>query len=127
VPDDAAALDCAGDCAPVGLEVQRPRPERIEVTTDVDRPTIVSVSQQALPGWTVSIDGEDADIVEVDGIFLGALVPAGEHDVVFTYHSPWLTTTVVLALIALVATIALAGGDSLSARTRTQAAGGGDR
>jgi hypothetical protein len=47
--------------------------------------------------------------------------------VVFTYHSPWLTTTVVLALIALAATIALAVGDILSARTRTQAAGGGDR
>jgi hypothetical protein len=127
VTDDAAALDCAGDCAPVGLEVQRLRPERIEVSTALDRPTLVSVSQQALPGWRLSIDGADADIVEVDGTFLGALVPAGEHEVVFTYHSPWLTTTVVLALIALAATIALAVGDILSARTRTQAAGGGDR
>jgi hypothetical protein len=127
VTDADAALDCTGDCAPVGLEVERPRPERIEVTADVDRPTLVSVAQQALPGWSLSVDGDDADIVEVDGIFLGALVPAGEHELVFTYHSPWLATTVVLSLLAVAATISLAVGATVAARTRTQAAGGGDR
>lgn len=126
VSDPSAALDCAADCDPVGLDVHRPRPERIEVSADLERPTVVSVAQQALPGWTLTVDGANAEVVEVDGIFLGALVPAGEHDIVFTYRSPWLIPTIVVSLLATAATIALLIGDMV-ARRRAQAAGGGDR
>ncbi len=127
VADASWALDCVIDCAPAGLEVRRPRPEHIEVSVDLDRPTVVNVTQQALPGWTLTIDGVDADVVEVDGIFLGALVPAGEHEIVFTYRSPWLGATVVLSLLALAATIALVVADTVQFRRRTQAAGGDNR
>ncbi len=126
VSDPSTALDCPADCDPFGLDVRRPRPERIEVSADLERPTVVSVAQQALPGWTLTVDGADAEVVEVDGIFLGALVPAGEHDIVFTYRSPWLIPTIVVSLLATAATIALLIGDMV-ARRRAQAAGGGDR
>jgi hypothetical protein len=111
----------------VGLDVRRPRPERIDLSIDLDRPTVVSVAQQALPGWTLDIDGVDADVVVVDGIFLGALVPAGQHEVVFTYRSPWLGVTLVLSLLAITATIALAVADTVQFRRRTQVAGGVNR
>jgi hypothetical protein len=127
VDDPAAVLDCADDCDPVGLDVRRPRPERIEISTDADRATLVSVSQQALPGWTLTVDGVEADVVEVDGLFLGAVVPPGEHEVVFTYESPWLTATLVLSLLAIAATIGLVVADTVQTRRRIQAAGGGDR
>jgi hypothetical protein len=127
VTDPSAALDCADDCDPVGLDVRRPRPERIEVSVDLDRQTVVSVAQQALPGWTLTVDGEQADVVEVDGIFLGARVPPGEHEIVFTYRSPWLTATIVLSLLAIAATISLAVADMVQSRRRAQVAGGGDR
>ncbi len=127
VADPSAALDCVDDCEPVGLDVRRPRPERIEVSVDVDRPTVVSVAQQALPGWTMTVDGVGADIVEVDGIFLGAVIPPGEHDIVFTYNSPWLGATLVLSLLAIAATLALVAADAAHVRRRAQAAGGGDR
>lgn len=127
VGDPSRALDCVDDCIPVGLTIQRPRPERIEVSIDLDRPTVVSVAQQALPGWTVTVDGEDADVVEVDGIFLGAAVPAGQHEIVFTYESPWLTVTIVLSLLAIAATISLAVADTVQSRRRPQVAGGSDR
>jgi hypothetical protein len=127
VTDPSGVLDCADDCDPVGLEVRRPRPERIEVSVDLDRPTVVSVAQQALPGWTVAVDGAAADVVEVDGIFLGALVPPGEHEIVFTYRSPWLTATIVLSVLAIAATISLAVTDTVRFRRRAQVEGGGDR
>ena len=127
VTDPADVLDCADDCEPIGLEIRRPRPERIEASIDLDRPTLVSVAQQALPGWTLTVDGAEADVVEVDGIFLGAIVPAGEHEIVFTYRSPWLTATIVLSLMAIAATISLAVADTVQSRRRAQAAGGGDR
>jgi hypothetical protein len=127
VTDPSAVLDCAGECAPVGLDVRRPRPERIEVSVGLDRPSVVSVSQQALPGWTLTVDGAEADVVEVDGIFLGAVVPAGDHEIVFTYRSPWLTASIVLSLLAIGATISLAVADTVRSRRAAQAAGGGDR
>jgi hypothetical protein len=127
VTDPAGVLDCADDCEPVGLELRRPRPERIEVPVALDRPTVVSVAQQALPGWTVTVDGAAADVIEVDGIFLGAVVPAGEHQVVFTYRSPWLTTTIAVSLLAIAATISLVVAETVRARRRPQVADGVDR
>ncbi len=127
VADASHTVTCSNECAPVGVPVQRNRPEHIAVTVDFDRTTVVSVAQQALPGWTLTIDGADADVVEVDGIFLGAAVPPGEHELVFTYRSPWLATTLVLTFLAIAATIALVVADTVRGRRRAQAAGGGDR
>ena len=127
VADASHTLTCSTECAPVGIPMQRERPEHIAVTVDFDRATVVSVAQQALPGWTLTIDGADADVVEVDGIFLGAAVPPGEHTIVFNYRSPWLATTLVLAMLAVAATIALVVGDTVRSRRRAQAAGSGDR
>jgi hypothetical protein len=125
VTDTASTLDCNVECEPVGLATNRPRPERIEVSVDADRATVVSVARQALAGWTLTIDGEASDVVEVDGLFLGALVPPGAHELVFTYRSPWLRVTLVLSLLAVTATIALGVGATVRSRRRIPAAGGG--
>ncbi|MGB7880219.1 MAG: DUF6541 family protein [Ilumatobacteraceae bacterium] len=132
VTDPVEAFACTADqlrdCAPVGLAIERSRPERIEIATGFDRPTLVSVSQQALPGWRVEVDGEPADVVVVDGLFLGVRVPGGDHSVSFRYESPWLGTSLLISLAATATTIALAVGATVTARRRTsQAAGGGDR
>lgn len=129
VADQADAFACsAADCSPVGLRVDRPRPERIDLAVDLAAPSIISVVQQALPDWQVQIDGRAADVVEVDGIFLGVKVPAGAHDVRFTYHSPWLAATIVISILAMAATIALALSDTVkNLRQTPQAAGGSNR
>jgi hypothetical protein len=128
-PEDA--FDCTGgrdEGEPAGVAVERRRPEQIDLTVDTDRRTVVSVAQQALSGWNVEVDGRSADVVVVDGLFLGVQVPEGRHDIRFTYSSPWLTTTLVISLLAIAATIALVIGDTVSNRRRiSQAAGGGDR
>ncbi len=128
-PDDA--FECTGgadECEPVGITTDRPRPERIDLTVDADRRTVVSVAQQALPGWNVEVDGKSAEVVVVDGLFLGVQVPEGRHDIRFTYSSPWLTMTLAISFLAIAATIALVIGDTVSNRRRiSQAAGGGDR
>jgi hypothetical protein len=128
-PDDA--FDCTGgadECKPFGLTTDRPRPERIDLTVDADRQTIVSVAQQALPGWNVEVDGRSAEVVVVDGLFLGVRVPEGRHDIRFTYSSPWLRTSLAISFLAIAATIALVVADTVSNRRRiSQAAGGDDR
>ena len=66
------------------------------------------VDQQALSGWHVEIDGEAADELTVDGLFLGVLVPAGDHVVEWRYASPLLTESIVVSILAAAATLALA-------------------
>ena len=131
VDDPRDAFECSGEraeCEPVGIATERPRPEQIDLAIDADRRTLVSVARQALPGWTVEVDGTSAEVVVVDGLFLGVQVPAGEHEIRFTYSSPWLSVTLVISLLAIVATMALLTGDTVSNRRRTsQAAGSGDR
>lgn len=121
VADPADAFDCAREatvCEPVGLTLERPRPERIDVAVDLDDTALVSVAQQALPGWSVEVDGTRADVIVVDGIFLGVQVSAGDHTISFTYASPWLRVTLVVALLALLATIALALAGNVRSRPR---------
>jgi hypothetical protein len=128
VADADDVIQCTGEgCEPVALAVDRPRPERIEIVTDLDRPTIVSVAAQALPGWTVTVDGEAADVIEVDGLFLGVAVPAGAHEVVFSYRSPWMRATLAISALAVAATIALAIAGTVKRERTPQVAGDTDR
>ena len=131
VSEPADALECAdapAGCTPATLPTTRPRPERIEVDADVDRPTLVSVTQQALPGWSVEVDGNDEEVVVVDGLFLGVQVPPGDHTVTFRYRSPWLRASLLVSMASVAATIALALGSTIRRSGQsTQAAGGGDR
>jgi hypothetical protein len=130
VDDDDLAIDCTGTgCEPRGVAVDRPRPERIELAVDLPGPAVVSVAQQALPGWTVEVDGERADVVVVDGLFAGVRLPEGRHEVAFVYRSPMLTLTVMIAVLALLATITLAITGTMPdpRRRRPQVAGTDDR
>lgn len=95
---DAAPVACSSGCQPVGFDLVRHSPERLEVTADIDAPAVVTVSMQALPGWRVSIDGIDADVVEADGLFLGVEVEPGTHVVEFHFQPWWWWPSVVASL-----------------------------
>ncbi len=46
-------------------------------------------SETLLPGWHLSIDGEERPIRLVNGLYMGAFVPPGVHDVRFVYDGWW--------------------------------------
>ncbi len=48
----------AAGCAPTALEVDRRSPEHLVVRADLATDSVVSVDRQALPGWSVEVDGE---------------------------------------------------------------------
>ena len=37
-------------------------------------------------GWRATVDGEPVDLIRADWTFRAALLPAGEHEVVMTFH-----------------------------------------
>ena len=56
-------------------------------------------------GFSATVDGQKVEIVNCDVAFMGVFVEAGEHDIVFTYHTRGLTIGIVMSLIAAVTLI----------------------
>jgi hypothetical protein len=101
-------VGCDSGCGPVGADLVRRSAEHLVVTVDVDRPSIVSVAAQAIPGWSATIDGEAADVVVVDGLLLGVGVPAGDHTIEFRFTPWWWWPGATVSVLASVATATLA-------------------
>ena len=96
--------------------MRRPVPERIEIDVASSSTSIISVHQQALPGWSVEVDGRSAEVLVVDGLFLGVRVPAGDHTITFVYRSPWLAVTLLISVAAIAATFGLLVTEAIRAR-----------
>jgi uncharacterized membrane protein YfhO len=71
------------------------------------------------PGWSVAVDGEDAELVVVDRINKAVAVPPGQHRVEFVYR-PW-PYLLAFSLRALVLLAALAACVWLAVRVRIRA------
>jgi hypothetical protein len=74
--------------APRSAEVRfrRPTPERVDVTVDTPTATTVVVLQPYAPGWTATVDGEEAALRPANVLFQSVEVPAGRHHVVLRYR-----------------------------------------
>jgi len=59
-------------------------------STTVDQRWLV-ISENNLPGWQVTLDGQRVEPALVNGVYLGVFVPAGEHEVVAKYGLPFLS------------------------------------
>ena len=58
-------------------------------------------------GWLATIDGEPAEIVRANEMFMGVVVPAGTHTVTFTYHTPLLLPGFFVTAFSLVGLVVL--------------------
>lgn len=104
--DGSKPLACTGSCAPAGLDVERSRPEHATVVSDFPRDAIVTLDEQADKGWSATVDGHDVPTVMVDGFYVGARVPPGQHVVAFSYAPPGFRAGILLATFGLLVLIA---------------------
>jgi len=111
VTDGGAPLTCTGPCDPTGLAVHRSRPEEATMTVDLAGDALVELDEQADRGWSVTVDGHSTPLVTVDGLYAGARVPAGHHEVRFSYTPRGFRAGLVLAalgVLVLAAAVVLA-------------------
>lgn len=59
---------------------------RVEVATKADHAGILVLCDVMYPGWRAYVDDRPVDVLQVDGVFRGAFVPAGEHHVRFQFE-----------------------------------------
>jgi hypothetical protein len=79
----------------------------LSIDADLAAPGLLVVSEVTYPGWSATVDGVDAPIVEVDGLLRGVALAAGPSHVEFGYRSTSLIAGGVLSGVALVVWLAL--------------------
>ncbi len=55
------------------------------VKVDLEKPGVLLFTQRYQPGWHVFVDGHSAELLKCNYLCMGVLVPAGAHDIRFSY------------------------------------------
>lgn len=66
------------------VSLARYAPDEQRMTTDAAAPFLLASSEKLTPELAVAIDGKTTKPVEIDALFAGVEVPAGQHRVVFS-------------------------------------------
>ncbi|MGN6190069.1 MAG: hypothetical protein ACTHOE_14335 [Conexibacter sp.] len=91
---------------------------RVTLRAHLQRPSVVLLDDAWAPGWSVRVDGRSAQALQTDVVLRGVAVPAGTHEIVWSYRVPGLRAGAALSLLALLATLAWAGWLVVRARRR---------
>ncbi|TMB61090.1 MAG: YfhO family protein [Chloroflexi bacterium] len=67
------------------VRVRDRRPERIAISVEAALPTVVVVLQSYMRDWSATVDGQPAPILKANLYFQAVPVPAGAHQLSFTY------------------------------------------
>lgn len=99
------------------VSVTRYLPEHIELAVDTERAAHLVLSELDYPGWTVRIDGREAEIITTDYLLRGVGVRAGHHRITFDYQPLSLRVGGAITLLTLLTLTALWWWDRSQHRT----------
>jgi hypothetical protein len=80
---------------------------KVEVAVRTSTDGILVLPDPWYPQWGVEIDGKPAKLLEVDHAFRGVKVPAGAHQVVFSYNDRTMQGGFVLSLLTVLGLVAV--------------------
>jgi hypothetical protein len=107
VDRSSAILRCESACQPLGVSIDTIDPEHVRVEVNLDRTGLVVLSRQALDGWRVSVDGERHAVLNVDGLYMGVVVPEGRHVIEWRYRPRWVTPSAWASILGVLVTLGL--------------------
>jgi hypothetical protein len=84
-----------------GATVASYTPDRVAVRTQADRQALLVLADNYYKAWHATVDGRESPILRTDHALRGVIVPAGAHEVVFTFDPPALRTGLILYLLTL--------------------------
>jgi len=95
---------------PGTVEIVEDRPGRIALEADAPSDQLLALSESYHRSWQIRLDGEPADLEQVNGDFIGCVVPAGRHRVEFDFRCASLQRGKAISLLALLLAIAVGVG-----------------
>jgi hypothetical protein len=96
--------------------VARESDTRVTLRAQLDRRGLVVLNDQLTDGWSVRVDGREAEPLHVNDVMRGVVAGAGRHEIVWSYSVPGLGAGAALSALALA--IALGGAIMLAVRGR---------
>jgi hypothetical protein len=120
----SAGTDGAGGPGRV-VELDREDPDRFGVVVESTDGGWLVVADAMQRGWSASIDGEPASLVEADHAFVAVRVPPGVAEVTFDYEAPRARLGLLVSLGAAGVLVGIASWWALR-RRRAGPSGGGD-
>jgi len=88
-------IECELDCpetqgqAKGRAEVLKAENGYWEIAVNTQDTRWLVVSENYLPGWQALLDDQLVDINYINSVFMGVVIPPGEHEVVLEYHYPF--------------------------------------
>ena len=77
------------------------KPNRLVYETELGNSELAVFSEIYYPkGWHATINGKESEIIRVNYILRGLIIPSGKHEIVFTFDPPGYTTANVVSLIS---------------------------
>lgn len=70
----------------IPVEVVRYEDLAVRLQASHEGPSYLILADLAYPGWHATVDGLEAPILVADGVFRALALPAGRHEVTFTYR-----------------------------------------
>ncbi len=83
-------------------------PERVVVRTKSDSRGLLVLAESWYPGWRATVGGKPSEVFPVNGWMRGVVVPAGQNEVVFAFHSRLLASGLAVSLASAAILLALA-------------------
>lgn len=105
--DPGAAVPAAAAAPPATVRITGHEDQRVTVAVETEAMGYLRLADPYDPGWRVTVDGEPAPLLVADHYLRAVPVPAGRHEVVFTFDAPRVVWPPRLSLLALVAVLAL--------------------
>jgi hypothetical protein len=86
---------------PGTANITHDEPERVVVQTNSRTDVVLVLSDAYYPGWLATIDGEATAVYQTNAYFRGIILPAGQHEVIFTFAPDSLRIGRLLSFIGL--------------------------
>ena len=83
-------------------------PEQVIIHVEAAQPALLLLTDANYPGWRATLNGADAPIHTANLLFRALFVPAGTHEVVFSYEPESVRNGRYLSLLGLMLLLALA-------------------
>ncbi len=83
------------------IEIQTYDLNRVQLTADLEQPGFLVLSDTYYPGWRVTVDGEETAVYRANSVLRAVYLPAGRHEVLFSFLPPDFIWGGVISLLAL--------------------------
>lgn len=100
----------AHDLRPASVEVVQYRPEEVVVHAQLEGDGLLVLTDAYYPGWRATVNGERRSVYQVDGLFRGVMLTAGNHEIIFRFESRTFVVGRAISVAALLAVVAFVAG-----------------